>query len=88
MAADVSLVAADVFLDTMEFVSKSLASILTLHGQDVLEGLLLRAQDLDFLLVSAEGLTEVSASFGKIVEFTLKMGRVLRSTLSGRFHST
>jgi len=59
--------AADVFLDSVEFVSKSLASVLALHGQDVLKGLFLRAQDLDFLLVGAEGLAQIAASLGQVV---------------------
>ena len=41
----------DVLLDAVKLIGESLASVLALHGEHVLKGLLFTAEDLNFLLV-------------------------------------
>ena len=47
-----AIMTVDFFLDAVKLVGEGFASILTLHGQHILKGFLLAAQDLHLLLVS------------------------------------
>ena len=61
-----AVVAIDVLLDTMEFISECLPSVLALHSKHVLERLLLTAKDLDFLLVSGQVLVKLAARLSQV----------------------
>ena len=69
----------DFLLDAVQLVGEGLPRVLALHGQHVLEGLLLAAKDLDLFFVRGEVLVQLAASLGQVGELALEMGRVLRS---------
>ena len=74
-----AVVASDFLLHAVELVSQRLAGVLALHCQNVFEGLLLAAQDLDLFFVRNQILVQLSASFSEISKLTLKVSCVLRS---------
>ena len=77
------VVSLDVLLDAMELVFQSFTGVLALHGKNILEGLLLRAKDLDLLLVLAERLAQLTARLGQVGELSLKVRSVFAAL--GRF---
>ena len=74
-----TIMTVDLLLDAVELICESFASILTLHGQDILKGFLLAAQDLHFLLVSGKVLVELAAGLSQVCQLALKMSSVLRA---------
>lgn len=61
----------------MQLVCEGLARVLALHSENVLEGLLLAAQNLDLLLVSVEVLMELATSLCEVAQLALEVCRVL-----------
>ena len=63
----------------MKLISQSLARVLTLHGQYVLECLLLAAKDLYLFFVLIEVLVERAARLSEVAQLALKVCRVVIS---------
>lgn len=61
LSAHLAVVASDLLVHSVELILEGLAGVLALHGEHVLEGLLLGAQDLHFLLVGVQLLVEGAA---------------------------
>ena len=77
LGAHDAVMSRDVLLDAMELVGQSLASVLALHGEDVLECFLLTAEDLHLFLMNVQILMERAARLGQAGELALKVRRVL-----------
>ena len=71
--------AGNVFSHTVKLIGEGFASVLTLHGQHILEGFLLTAQDLHLLLVSGQVLVELAAGLCQVGKLALEVGRVFRA---------
>ena len=76
----VIVVALDLLLNAVELVGEGLASVLLFHGQHTLEGLLLTAEDLGFLLVSVELLLQSPDGVIQVIELSLEVSGVVRAT--------
>ena len=70
----------DLLLNAVELVSEGLAGVLLLHGQHALEGLLLTAEDLGFLLVSVELLLQSPDGVIQVIELSLEVSGVVGAT--------
>ena len=74
-----AVVPVDLLLHAVKLICEGLSGVLALHREDILESLLLAAQDLDFFLVSGEVLVQLAACLGQVRQLTLKVCRVLRA---------
>lgn len=80
-SAHLSVVARDVLVNAVQLILEGLAGVLALHGEHVLEGLLLRAQNLNLLLVSVELLVQGARLLHQRVELALQVRSVVGLTL-------
>ena len=79
-AAHDAIVPRDLLLNTVKLICQRLTSVLALHGQDVLESLLLAAKDLNLLLVLVKVLMQLTASVCQTGELALQMSSVFISS--------
>ena len=71
----------DVLVHTVKLILECLTGVLALHGQHILESLLLRPQDLHLLLMSVQLLVEGAAQLHQVVQLALKVRCVIRAAL-------
>lgn len=76
----VGVVSLDFLFDAVQLVRERLPCVLLLHGQDGLEGLLLRAQNLNLLLVGVQLLLQLSYCVIKVVKLSLQVSCVVSTS--------
>lgn len=61
----IGIMSLDFLFNSVEFVGKSLPSVLVFHGKHTLQGFLLASQDLNFFLVSVKLFLKLSDGFSQ-----------------------
>ena len=77
----VGIVTLNLLFNAVKLVGEGFASVVLLHGEDAFEGFLLAAKDLHLLLVGAELRLKPADVLIKVIQFTLEVSGVIKTTL-------